>query len=113
LEEAFRLLKKGGRLIIVDGFAAKEDYDKSQAVLMRKWLYGWGVNSLETTQSFETYLRDIGFKRISYSNITKHIVPLSKRLYYLSFPGLFFGKVVEFVGIRTPIQTGNIIATRY
>jgi len=41
--EAFRLLKKNGRLIIADGFAAKNNYNAEENKLMKKWLNGWAV----------------------------------------------------------------------
>lgn len=38
IKEAFRILKKGGRLIIADGFASKSNYNNKESFLMRKWL---------------------------------------------------------------------------
>lgn len=108
-----RILKIGGRLIIADGFAVKENYDESEKKIMQRWLSGWGVNSLETTKNFEKFLEDSRFQKISFSDITNRVMLSSKRLYKYSFPAMFFGKIAEFLKIRTKTQTGNIVAARY
>jgi hypothetical protein len=80
---------------------------------MQKWLSGWGVSFLETKENFETFAKNIGFRQISFANVTENVMPSSKRLYRYSFPGMFFGKIAEFLKLRTKTQTGNIIAARY
>jgi len=112
IDGAFRMLKRGGRLVIADGFAVKENYDENEKNIMQKWLSGWGVNFLETIKNFERFLQDVGFQKISFSDITDHVMSSSKRLYKYSFPAMFFGKIAEFLKIRTKTQTRNIIAAR-
>ena len=113
IEEASRILKNGGRLIIADGFASKTDYDSAWKHLMTSWLNGWCINSLDTKEDFENSLKKSKFKKISYRNVTKNIMPSSRRLYFYSFPALVFGKIAEILGIRNKTQTGNIVAAHY
>lgn len=113
VQEAFRLLRPGGRLIMADFLAAKNEYNASEKILMTSWLRGWAVDSLETIANFETYLNRAGFKHISCRNITKHVLPSSRRLYLWSLLGLLFGKTLEWLRIRTKTQTGNIFAVYY
>lgn len=108
-----RILKSDGHLVIADGFAVKKEYKDSEKDIMQKWLAGWGVNFLETKENFEKFLLDTGFQKISFLDITDHVMPSSKRLYKYSLPAMFFGKIAEFLKIRTKNQTGNIIAARY
>ncbi len=113
LEGMGRILKPNGRLIVADGFAVKEDYNDSEKNIMQKWLSGWAVNSLETIENFKKFLADAGFQKISFFDISDHVIPSSKRLYKYSFPAMFFGKIAEFFKIRTSVQNGNIVAARY
>ncbi len=113
LEGMGRILKPNGRLIVADGFAVKEDYNDSEKNIMQRWLSGWAVNSLETIENFKKFLADAGFQKISFFDISDHVIPSSKRLYKYSFPAMFFGKIAEFFKIRTSVQNGNIVAARY
>jgi len=113
LEGINRILKPGGRLIIADGFAVKENLNSNEKDIMQKWLTGWGVKFLEKIDNFEKFLADTGFQKISFLDITDRVMPSSKRLYKYSFPAMFLGKVAEFLKIRTKNQTGNVVAARY
>jgi cyclopropane fatty-acyl-phospholipid synthase-like methyltransferase len=113
IENSYRILKQNGRLIIADGFANRNNFTDEEKNIMRKWLSGWGVNFLETREKFETFSSKIGFQKTLFTDITENVIPSSKRLYKYSFPAMFFGKIAEFLKLRTKTQTGNIIAARY
>lgn len=114
VKEAYRLLKKGGRLIVADGFATEkylaEEEETSQ---MEKWLKRWGINTLETVKNFEAHLQTSFFENISFRDMTKHVLPSSRRLYCVSFPAFVFSKLGEKLGMRKKIQTDNIQGAYY
>jgi tocopherol O-methyltransferase len=113
IKEAFRVLKQGGRLIIADGFAIKDSYDPEDRILMERWLKGWGVQSLETINNFENYLKKTGFKNIAYRDATSHVIPSSRRLYLYSWPAWLVSKLGEYAGWRSKVQTENICGACY
>lgn len=106
VKEAFRILKKGGRLIVADFFKTSSKQDFS----LDKMAKGWAVESFESTDSFKKYLQEVGFKKITFEDVTGHIVKSAKRLYLASFPGLVIGKLLELVRLRTSLQNQNILA---
>lgn len=113
VKEAYRLLKKGGRLIMADGFGMKDEYTKVQSQEMRHWLNGWGVEALETQAKFVQHFNHAGFCDVAYRNMTPYVIPSSKRLHRISFPAIAMSKVGEWIGLRTPIQTKNLWAAYY
>ena len=113
IREAYRLLKDKGRLIIADGFTMKRSYSQFEQRLMKKWLNGWGVNTLETVEDFQLHLKKIGFSNIAYQDITSHVLPSSRRLFFYSLPAYPLSRMGEIIGKRSKIQTNNILSAFY
>jgi cyclopropane fatty-acyl-phospholipid synthase-like methyltransferase len=113
VREAFRLLRPGGRLILADGFATRDRYAGDEQVVMDSWLNNWAVKALATPRAFDGYLRAAGFRSVTYDDVTRNIMPSSRLLYFHSLYALVVGKVAERLGLRTRVQTGNIIACRW
>jgi tocopherol O-methyltransferase len=113
VKEAYRILKPGGCLIVADGFSVKEILTQRQALQMRYWLHGWGVERLETKKAFEHHLIVSGFSDKCYRNVTANVMPSSRRLYWISFPAIIYSKLGEWMGKRTYVQTQNTWAAYY
>lgn len=115
LNEAFRLLKPNGTLIILDGFNSKEkdEYTEQEKQIMKKWNEGWAVNSLETGKHFVKVSKEIGFIDSKYIDITQNAIKTSKIMYIASFPAVivdFFGRLFK---KRTQWNKKNVIAAKY
>lgn len=103
LKEAFRLLKKGGRLIMAD-FFKKENLAGKDAELIQRWANGWAIDDFATIEKFTTQLNETGFTTSKIENATTAIRRSAKRLYISYFPGavggflyrLFHRKATEF-----------------
>lgn len=59
IEEAYRVLKADGRLIVADGFASKEHSTPEENNVMQRWLSGWRVNFLETEDNFKKFAENV------------------------------------------------------
>ncbi|MGI0036910.1 MAG: methyltransferase domain-containing protein [Nitrososphaera sp.] len=80
IAESYRILKKGGRLMVADGFL-KKDPDKltePERSAMEEWTAGWAVPNLASIEEFRKYLVDLGFEDVKFNDITENVMPTSK-----------------------------------
>lgn len=113
IQEAFRLLKPEGKLVVADGFVAK--FENNDHPFIRKWLDGWQVNYLETMQRFCDFMQHSGFRNIRFSDISSFTDHSSRRLnrfYYLASLYLWWKKLTSKRKF-TDMQKKNILACRY
>lgn len=81
IKEAGRVLKKGGKLIVADGFVKKDKLSKFEKFLLNNWIKKWAVPNLGKEQDFQRYLKEIGFKNVEFLDITKNILPSSREIF--------------------------------
>lgn len=101
IQEAYRVLKNGGRLIVADGFASKKHYVNKEKRAMGKWLNGWVVNYLEVPENFVQFANEAGFQESSYQDITNYVLHTAKIMYYLAFPFILFHLFDKIIPLRS------------
>lgn len=85
LSEMKRLLKQNGRLIVADGYFAKDPASLSlhEKSIADKCFRGVSIPPLETVAEFSTRLKKLKLRNISNIDFTKGILPTSKRVFLL------------------------------
>lgn len=108
LQETFRLLKKGGRLIMAD-FYKKENLQAVDAEIIKQWAHGWAVPDFSTIEEFEDQLQQTGFTNIRIEDATNNILPSAKRLHKAYFLGKFLAWLYELSSKKiTPTSKKNV-----
>lgn len=113
LQEAFRILKKGGKLIILDFFHNSTDYKVKEKEILNKWANTWAVNEFELIDSFVEKSRKVGFSVTENKNITNHIKKSARRLYLCFYPGWVVHHILAFLKKRNKTQEKNLWSTYY
>ena len=81
LNEAHRLLRKGGRIIIAEYHLRESPpLSKEEVRFLKPWLDGWAMPQLLTTSQYQNALSQAGFKEIVITDLTKYTTPSLRRL---------------------------------
>jgi cyclopropane fatty-acyl-phospholipid synthase-like methyltransferase len=113
LLEAFRVLKKGGKLIILDFFHNRPDYNQEDKEILRKWANTWAVEEFEFIDSFVQKSEEVGFTVTENKNITSNIKKSARRLYQCFYPGWVVHQILAFFNKRDKTQEENLWSTYY
>jgi cyclopropane fatty-acyl-phospholipid synthase-like methyltransferase len=108
--EFHRVLAPGGRLVVADGFAAREHFAPADRALMDRWLRGWCVEALATADGFSRALAAAGFGQIRFRDATPNVLPSSRRLYRWSRPLLGLAGVLRWCGPTWRTRALNLVA---
>ena len=112
IKEAFRLLKKGGRLIVAD-FFKKDGLQGKEAEQVRQWANGWAIEDYATRENFERQLNKAGFSNIHFENANEAIMRSVKRLYRAYFLGIIPALVYRIFNPKATELAKNNVNTAY
>jgi cyclopropane fatty-acyl-phospholipid synthase-like methyltransferase len=112
IREAFRLLKKGGRLIIADFFKKNELQQKDEEIVKR-WANGWAIEDYSTKENFEYQLNVRGFSNIHFENANDAIMRSAKRLYRAYFLGIIPAFIYRILNPKATELAKNNVSTAY
>jgi tocopherol O-methyltransferase len=80
--EAYRIMRAGGKIAIVDFFLHKDNLDLQEMKIYTKTIQGWVVPNFSTVHGFAKALEQAGFKNVAFHNMLEHIRKSSKKIYY-------------------------------
>ena len=75
LREAHRLLRRGGRIIVADGFLSGDKFRGPQQAIYRKLCDCWVIDTFAETGAFTRELHRAGFRDIIFERIQARLTP--------------------------------------
>ncbi|WP_305907303.1 methyltransferase domain-containing protein [Methylomarinum sp. Ch1-1] len=107
LQEAYRLLRKGGRLVVCDGFLLQRQFNENQWQAVVTCLNGWAVPNLCARDEFTGLLQDSQFQDIQVHDITAQTLPSAEHMYKVAKRLYPVQKISQWLGLRSKAQTAN------
>ena len=89
----FRILKPGGRLVVLDGIQIRFDLSEEEENLFYGFLNGWTLAEFDTQEGFIEKLQQAGFKRIQYFDKKKEVMKTSQMIYKMGIKAYYFTKI--------------------
>jgi tocopherol O-methyltransferase len=106
-QEAFRLLKPGGRLVIAEYCRTTRPLPDAGESLLQNWLQGWAILDIDTIQEHRQNMESIGFQGIRFENVTKNMHTSLRNVHRMSVQWLPFAKLCNKIGLVSDVRIGN------
>ncbi len=113
VNEAHRVLRKGGRLVVADGFAKRTHFTPKEWDMVVTCLNGWSVPNLVTPDAFQSYVEKSGFQNIEYRDISENTFRSAKRMYLIALINYPLQKLFRWLHIRSEVQHANFLTGLY
>ena len=112
LAEAFRILKPGGRIMVVEYFLrSKPPVDPETIPGYQKILSGWAMPSLITVPDFSDLLLLAGFDDVRATNMTDKVAPSLKRMKRIAGASLYVSRPLAALGLYDPDRVDHAQAS--
>ncbi|MDA8263318.1 MAG: methyltransferase domain-containing protein [Actinomycetota bacterium] len=104
LDEAFRVLRPHGRLIVADFYRGRQPGDASEEALVRAWEESWSMPQLQTQDELLDDLTRWGATYVWNRDITPNVLPSARRLYRLGRVFSPLARMAPGIVSRVPIR---------
>jgi ubiquinone/menaquinone biosynthesis C-methylase UbiE len=108
--EAFRVLRSGGRIVISDFFLRSQSVNFSDETILREWLEAWRIPFLWTAAEHSNAAKSAGFSKLLIRDVSRCTSPSHRRLYNLATLLQPAAAVLERLGVGNSFQHGNVLA---
>jgi len=110
LNEAYRILKKDGRLILADGFLKRDPISEHERKINSDFCIGLQLPNMVKFSDFEKKLSAAGFNNIVAEDKSDEVRPSSKKLYNMCRIGYPISKLTGLLGLTPKLLTLNNLA---
>lgn len=110
MEEAYRILKPGGRLIVADGLLKRKARNEREKEIINVFTEGLALPNLAGEDVFKKEMRETGFTKVRLFDKTKEILPSSIRIHDMCKSAMPFTKAASKINRKLEVILKNNLA---
>lgn len=111
--EAYRLLKPGGRLVMAETMRTMRPCPTPAfEQLLLDGVNHWAIPDLDTGDEHRQNAETAGFKNVAIKDVSKNVLTSVRNAYDHSVKWFQLGRFLQKMGIVSPEQVGNMLASR-
>jgi cyclopropane fatty-acyl-phospholipid synthase-like methyltransferase len=112
LAEAFRLLKPGGRFVMLEYFRSGRPYNELDEKLLGSWVTGWAMPDLGTPDEYRQWAKARGFDDIRLDDIEDYVRPSHRHLFRVTMAVYWGESLLHLLRLRSEAQHANTRGAR-
>ena len=110
-QEAYRLLRPGGRLVIAEYLRSRRPLTEQEEQLLGEWLHNWAIPDIDTKAEHQQHAETAGFKNIHIEDANHYAKTSLRNLHRNSSKWLWVSSLLRFLRLRTTTQHRNQTAS--
>ena len=110
-QEAYRLLKPGGRIIIAEYLRTERPLHSNGEKMLMSWLNRWAIDDIDTQDEHLQHAKKAGFRDIKIDDVTPNMEKSLRKLYENSKKWTWLSILMKLVRVRTQVQHDNLDAS--
>jgi tocopherol O-methyltransferase len=111
-KEAFRVLKKNGRLVVADVSLAREPDTPEEKKWIKTFLEGFALPSFIEHEHFQNSLKETGFYDIELEDNTQEVMPTARSRYTINRVSYPIAKLTAKLRLTPEFLTENSLASK-
>lgn len=110
-EEAFRILKPGGKLIIAENLRIARPMNEEKEALLKELFHAWTIPDLDTAQEHQSHALNAGFHSFEGKDVTSNMMISYRNLREICLRWAWLSKVLNATGIISKLRHNNMLAS--
>jgi len=106
--EAFRLLRPGGRLVLADSFRGARLLPARDEKLLHKAFSGWQIPDIDTPAEHTSHAKNAGFETVRIIDVSEHMWTSYKNIRRHARNFHWFGYILLWLGIINRVRLNNV-----